>query len=127
MLTGGDKATRDQLKRIHGSIRILIKQIYGHDSPALMRDFKLYIKLLACEEGYPYKIEGGQIIPKSFGEATQSEANIINMVINVFADERNLVLIQTDEVGNYPSLGGRDRDTMIDEHPEIFEKYYGET
>ena len=126
MLAGGDRISKEQLDRIHGCIRIILKQIYGYSSGLLFEDFKVYIKLLSCEEGYPYTVERGCVLPKSFAHATQAEGNIVNTIINRYADENNLVLIQTDEQGKYPSLHGRDRETMIREYPELYKRWYGE-
>jgi hypothetical protein len=116
MLTGRDPITRGQLRRIYGTIRVIVTQLYGYETA--IDDFKLYIKLLACEEGYPYTIENGIVYPASLGTITQADANIINIVLNRYADEHNLYVIQVDELGEYKSIGGRDRAAMLKDFPE---------
>ncbi len=120
MIAGADAMSREQMKRIYGCIRVILRQIKTTFSKQDVELFKTYIKVTACSEGYPYKFEHGKIYPKSLAQCTQAEGNIINIIINRYADENELYLYESDEYGLFPSVGGRTRQEMIRDYPSIY-------
>ena len=71
------------------------------------------MKRMAVSEGYPTRLApDGVEAPKPFRDATVEEAKLLLDVIHRFADEHSLALTETDDEGEYLSIGGRSRREM---------------
>jgi hypothetical protein len=120
---GGD--TKQALKRAYACFRALSEQILESTTQTSVEKIKTYVKIKACEHGYPYDIINGVAEPKSLALASKDELTIINNTINLIADQyredlnRPLYLYQIDKFGKYKSIGGRTRDEMFKDHPDV--------
>jgi hypothetical protein len=125
METEEKESTRSQMNRAYGCIRAITKQLFGYTNADLESRVKAYLMLQACENGYPFYIKEGICTPVSFKDATKQDFNIVNLIINRFADQyypelgRPLYLYQEDAYGKYKSIGGRTRLEMKEDYPEL--------
>jgi hypothetical protein len=119
--------TRQQMNRIYGCIRTLSEQIYGILTQQNIERMKTYVMFRACEEGYPFSFNSKIFKPKSLSLATMQEAHLVNMAINHIADQfypeknRALYLYEVDNLGPYKSIGGRTREEMMKDYPELID------
>lgn len=114
------------LRRAWACFRTISEQQYGDTRKYYVDQIKKYIVIMACEDGYPYKInDDGIAEPLSLGKAAFEDLKLLNMTINKVADKyyehlgRPMYLWQKDAFGLFKSIGGRDRQQMFADYPTI--------
>jgi hypothetical protein len=123
MLIGKDPLTRgyrSQFKRIYGSLNCAWQQRKAFDFEGTKEDLKYFFKIMAIEDGYPYKVFKREVIPKSIADLTIEEATILITTITEFCDRNNLWIYEYNHIRCvYKSIGGRTQLEMMRDFPGV--------
>lgn len=118
--------TAEARARYFACIRSITIQIYGRTSKEREERVRELIMKNACEHGYPIDFIDGKERPMSLSKATKKDGYIANLAVNHFADTFYteygylIYLYEEDENGRYKSIGGRSREEMIRDFPEVY-------